>query len=185
MKRNTTKVQDKIAKLELQLSKICQSIYELSMNGRRFIPKSPYVLVRVLPKEHRTKGGIYIPEQSQNKPVYEGIVLDTWRPWTEYRNKSETTIEIKHESVLKIGDRIAFPHSEGLPVGDWLYDRYYRLVREANETYPYHTVLGILDYQGDVEVQTKLRELTKQLSSITFSGVSLSRGANIHTPNRA
>ena len=69
------------------LAKICQQIYNLSMCGRHFIPKHPYILVRVLPKEHKTEGGIWLAETSQNKVVYEAIVLDTWRPYDEERNE--------------------------------------------------------------------------------------------------
>jgi co-chaperonin GroES (HSP10) len=183
----------KIHKLERQLSKICQEIYELSMGGRHFIPRHPYVVVRVLPKEHKTEGGIFIPEVSQNKPVYEGIVLDTWKAYTELRYSEctkcteEFATTINHKCELSIGDRIAFPHYEGMPMGDILDDKYYKLVREGTDqnNFPYCNVLGKLDYTGDVEVQAKIRALTKELTSVTFSGVSLSRGANIQTPNRA
>lgn len=186
---NATK--KKIQKLELQLSKICQEIYALSLGGRHFIPKFPFILVRVLPKEHKTEGGIYIPETAQNKPVYESIVLDTWRSFdeTHYSECTKCTEEFAttfhKECGVKVGDRIAHPHYEGLPVGDFLDDRYYRLVHEGYEANTNCTVLGTLDYTGDVEVQAKIRVLTKELSSVTFSGVSLSRGANIQTPNRA
>jgi co-chaperonin GroES (HSP10) len=180
---------ERIQQLEKTLSDTCQEIYELG--GRNFTPRPPFVLVRVLPKEHITEGGIILADTAQTKTVYEGIVLATWKPYDEERvkltdNKSGEvhieTIIIHHECSVKVGDRIAFPHSEGLPVGDWLDDRYYRLVREGNEKFDYHRVLGTIDYTGDIEVQGKIRELTKRLSSVTTSGVSMSRGANINTP---
>jgi co-chaperonin GroES (HSP10) len=178
----------KIQKLEKILADTCQEIYELSMNGRNFTPFPPFVVVRVLPKEHVTEGGIILSDTAQTKTVYEGIVLQTWKPYVEVRDmKTEDgdnmgEYHIAHECSVNIGDRVAFPHSEGLPVGDLLDDRYYRLVREGDEKFDYHRILGTLDYTGDVELQAKIRELTKQFSSVTTSGVALSRGANITSP---
>ena len=175
-----------IKKLEKSLVKTCQKIYELSMMGRRFKPIHPYVLVRVLPKEFKTEGGIWLADVAQNKPLYEGIVLETWRPYEEYRpvydvegERSGTTI-IKHECALKIGDRISFPHFEGMPAADYLDDKYYRFVREGADQnkFPFCSVFGKLDYHGDHKIQAKIRKLMMEFGSITTSGVPLSRGAN-------
>lgn len=175
----------RIALLEKKLSSICQEIYELG--ARQLTPIHPYVLVRVLPKEHITEGGIILAETAQNKIIYEGVVLAVWKSYNEFRTKNyegppsmTETITIHHRSDLSVGDRVAFPHYEGVPVGEWLDDRYYRLIREGadqNKT-PYCSVFGKLDYSGDKEVSRKIRALTKTIGSITTSGVSMSRGAD-------
>ena len=182
----------RIEKLEKQLAEICKEIYELSMNGRRFTPMCPYVLVRVLPKEHRTEGGIWLADTAQTKTVYEGLVLEVWKPYVEEQEVVKTNVNnnerytetkyIQRYCAVEIGDRVAFPHSEGLPVGDWLDDRYYRLVREGREIHDYHRVLGKLNYTGDVELQAKIRELTQQFASVTTSGVALSKGVDVNMP---
>jgi len=180
--------QDLIGKLERDLSKTCQRVYELSANGKLLTPLKPYIIVRVLPKEHVTAGGIILPETSQNKPVYEGIVLATWKPYTDYVSEKcpcgcgyNMEREIHRESSVSVGERIAFPHFEGLPVGDWLDDKRYRLVREweiSSNGMPHCNILGKLSYEGDILVQAEIRKLTSKLGSITTSGVSVSRGAD-------
>lgn len=46
------------------------------------LPRFPWVLVRVLPKEQVTVSGIYIADgKHDNKPMHEGIVLRTWAPF--------------------------------------------------------------------------------------------------------
>lgn len=175
-----------IEKKERELSKVCQEIYELNVGGRKFTPIYPYVLVRVLPKEHITEGGIYLPDTAQNKPVYEGIVLSIWKPYVEIRNLSGKdggpmgTLAITHECELKVGDRIAFPHYEGQGFKDFLDDKYYRLVREGvdQNKFPYMSVLGKIDYTGDANMSRQIRELTKAFGSVTISGASVGRGSN-------
>src|ERR1700685_3003184 len=66
----------KIEKVEKKLAELCEEIYLLNTNGRRIIPLHPWLLVRVLPKEHRTESGLFIPGNISNKPVYEAIVLE-------------------------------------------------------------------------------------------------------------
>jgi co-chaperonin GroES (HSP10) len=180
---------DLVASLEKQLNNTLQRIYDLTVGGRRIDPIHPYVLVRILPKEHRTAGGLYLAETEQNKPVYEGIVIATWRPYDEIREKQyldegsgelvhEGQIVIHHECSVKPGDRVCFPHYEGIPLGAYLDDKYYRLVREGtdqNKT-PYCSISGIIKYDGDQEVLQEIRRLTAKLSSVTTSGISLSRG---------
>src|SRR6266702_3318365 len=90
-----------VGKLEKQLAKLCDRIYGLSVEGRRLTPLYPYLLTRVLPKEHITPGGLVLPETDQNKILYEGIVIATWQPYDEIRKKklgdgSEITTVINH-----------------------------------------------------------------------------------------
>jgi co-chaperonin GroES (HSP10) len=180
-----------IAKLEKKLFNLTMQIYDLASDGRRIKNLlHPYVLVRVLPKEHKSEGGIWLADTAQNKPVYEGIVIATWEPFVELRKKKSTlegditggsiveTIAIDHKCDLKIGDRIAFPHYEGQGMHGYLDDKYYRIVREGvdQNKWPFCSVLGVIDYQGDSEVAKKIRTLTAQVGSITTSGVSESRG---------
>lgn len=184
--------QNQLEKLERQLHRLVDKIYDLSVAGRRLVPRHPYILVRVLPKEHITPGGIVLPETDQNKPVYEGIVLSTWAPYDEIRDKqyyrpffhpkfgeiiTERTI-IHHECDVKPGDRVCFPHYEGIALGEYLDDKYYRLIREGNDQnkFPYCSVAGVVKYDGDYEVLNKIRKLTKKLGSVTTSGISVSRG---------
>lgn len=184
------KTKDKIEELDKQLVSTCKEIYELSMGGKRLKPLHPFILVRVLPKEHKTEAGLWLADTAQTKTVYEGIVLETWESYIEKRELYNSKHEfighdyIEHRCRVDIGERIAFPHHEGMPVGDYLDDRYYRLVREGTDQnkWPYCGVLGTLDYTGDVVLKAKLREITKEFSSVTLSGVALSRGADTGTP---
>ena len=169
---------NKVEILERRLRETCYHVYEKSAGGRRFKPMKPFVLVRVLPKE-QIIGGIVLAETAQQKTVYEGIVIEVWEPYEETRRKrielawGDTgfeTVFINHESKVHIGDRVAFPHWCGMPVGEYLDDKYYRFVKEED-------LMGTLDYQGDAEISKQIRELTKKISSITTSGVSMSRGA--------
>lgn len=177
----------KIGQLERDLSRICQEIYDLNIGGRNVILLRPWILVRVLPKEHKTEGGIWLAEVQQNKIVYEGIVLKTWPSYEEEIKTKKTMvkdferhiygeaiIEVRiqrHKSVLEIGDRVVFSHYVGLPLGEYLDDRYYRIVREED-------IMSKLDYTGDAGVSAKIRSLTKEISSITTSGVSVARGSD-------
>jgi co-chaperonin GroES (HSP10) len=174
----------RIASLEKKLAAICQEIYELNVGGRRFVPNYPYCLTRVLPKEHMTEGGIILAETAQDKPVYEGIVIAVWKPYTERRviidsqgGKSDETIY--RRSSFEVGTRIAFAHFEGISTGAYLDDKYYRLVREEvnQKDLPYCGILGTIDYTGDAEVSRKIRTLTNKIGSVTTSGAVMSRGA--------
>lgn len=188
---------EKLSLLEMkerQLAKICREIYELSVDGRKFnYVMHPYVLVRVLDKEHITGGGIILPDTVQNKPVYEGIVLATWKPYIERRfvkHKSPDgesgpvhfdEIEIVHKCSLEIGTRVAFPHYEGLSLNGYLDDKYYRMIREGTDQNkgPFCSVLGTITYDGDSEVLSQIKKLTAKLGSVTTSGVAISKGADV------
>lgn len=88
-------------------------------------PTFPRVLVRVLPKEQETKGGIILPDYQQNKPTQEGLVLKVFKPFWQTISKVPANFDIKNkdteidekgypkkvwqESVVKPGDHILFP----------------------------------------------------------------------------
>ena len=178
---------ERINYLENRISVFCQELYALGTLHIRPLP--PYIIVRILPKEQTTQGGIILADTAQNKTLYEGIVLETWAPYSEYRSKSVTmdtymsppcteTIRIDHECSVKAGQRICFAHYEGLPV-PYMDEKYYRMIRESvdQNKNPYMGVTGIIDYQGDKEITTKIRELMQKLYSVTTSGVAVSRGS--------
>jgi|ERR1700722_8730036 len=167
-----------------KISDLCVEYY-LS-GGERFIPLHPFVLVRVLPKDMVTDGGIILPNQKQNKPVHEGIVLETYRPYFEEvvlkeREHDGTYTEyigkIKRECPLKIGQRVAYPHYEGVP-HKYLGDDYV-LVRQAADQikFPYCQVLGVIDYEGDRKIGRKIQALMQKYMSVSTSGAAESRGA--------
>jgi co-chaperonin GroES (HSP10) len=177
------------SELQQQLADLCINIY-LS-GGERFIPLQPFILVRVLPKDMVSEGGIVLPNERQNKPVHEGIVLETYRPyeeevvltekWTDKRGNecSEEYIGILHrECPLQVGQRIAYPHYEGVP-HKYLGDDYVLVRQSADQIkFPYCQVLGTLDNEGDRKISNKIRDLLRQYYSVTTSGASSSRGAN-------
>jgi co-chaperonin GroES (HSP10) len=73
-------------------------------------PLYPAVLVRVLPKETISRSGlIYLPDEKVNKPIFEGIVLRTWK---------DKTVHVKDKPYrmtcpVSAGDHILFPHWSG------------------------------------------------------------------------
>lgn len=140
---------------EKQLAKLCQELYE--EGEQRFYPMYPWILVRVLPKETKI-GSLWLPDTQQNKPIYEGIVLETWK-------------KAGKQSEFKLGDRIGFPSFEGAPT-NFLDDKLYRLVREVvnYKDYPNCGIYGWIEYDGDVRIKEGLHELMKQVASVTFSG---------------
>ncbi len=90
-------------------------------------PTFPRLLVRLLPREQQTKGGIYLPEgEKQNKPVHEGVVLDTYEPFWQSVSKTAEWEKLKshhvvmdehdvvrkvwQECAVKIGDHVTFAH---------------------------------------------------------------------------
>lgn len=129
---------------------------------RRITPIYPWVLVRVLPKEQQL-GKIWMPE-SQNKVMYEGIVLETWQPFLKAVQMKEVDcpsrrdyIEVKSE--LQLGDHVIFPHFEGMPV-PYLNEEEkdaYRLVRElarpGSKDDEKCVIYGKLEYQEPIEEQ--------------------------------
>lgn len=137
---------------------IKDQIYELAFKmyeecGRRIIPKCPWLLVKVLTKEQ--KAGRVILPQTQNKIVYEGIVLETWQPfWKKVRTTKSDKADVKEiymEPLVKPGDHVLFPHYEGLPAGSLLDEKEFRLIRESNPADPEGRceLLGKLEYSDD------------------------------------
>lgn len=141
--------QPSIATLERKLGELCQQIYELG--GVRFQPLKPWILVRVLDKAQKV-GSILLTDK-QGRTLYEGFVLRTYPGCTE----------------IQVGERILFPHFEGMPVPD-LDDKYYRIVRHYvnQKDYPQCGVWGKIDYQGDVKLRTRIKELFNGVEMVTY-----------------
>jgi hypothetical protein len=184
-----TDQQEKLQNLVNELHTAC---------GLEVIPLYPKMLVRVLPKESKTKGGILLPGgKDQSKPVYEGIVLRTYKPffqkvWVEdiawrKENWPEATYYQKVECELKPGDHILFPHIEyGItpvwPLDDGVGD--YRMVPEnvvtcklEYETETLKQWLGSviqlsdpLSFEVVNAVLEKADVVRKDLQSLTVSG---------------
>jgi len=90
-------------------------------------PLYPRILVRWLPKEQMSSGGIVLTDKDQNKPVHEGVVLAVYKPfWQRKRSKMEPWMIEKspaiqmdedgkvemiwQECAVKPGDHVLFPH---------------------------------------------------------------------------
>lgn len=71
----------------------------------------PSIIVRVLPKPDRF-GLLYIPDQYKNKPVYEGVVMQTWEKKTVVIHGKEHILTPE----LKQGDLVLFSHWAGQPI---------------------------------------------------------------------
>src|SRR6266436_3799148 len=68
-----TEQQEKLQNLVTEMYQQC---------GVEVEPLFPKILVRVLPKEQQTKGGIFLPGgKDQSKPAYEGVVLRVYKPF--------------------------------------------------------------------------------------------------------
>src|SRR6266446_4483473 len=93
-------------------------------------PSYPYVLVRVLPKAQKVGEGKYgdlIAPDQHNKPIHEGIVIATFKPfykrlWYSVKKymygegEAECTEDYLVESPVEPGDHIIYQHFEGVPV---------------------------------------------------------------------
>lgn len=178
-----------IKALEKLLAECAAEIY--LRGGQRLTPMPPFVLVRVIPKELTSAGGIILPDVKQNKPAAEGIVLETYAPYDEEvvirqfdANGSGDVIgenikKITRTCPVKTGDRVIFPYYEGVKhqiLGDD-----YLLIRQSADQikFPYCQVLGTLDYEGDVVLQSKICDLMKEFRAVTISGKAVSKGANL------
>lgn len=141
---------EKLRELVAELHKEC---------GVEIEPSFPRVLVRLLPREQKTRSGLYLPEEHQNKPTHEGIVLKVYKPfwqsvfkaddWLKVRSRQALLDEkgrvkaIWQEAQVKPGDHILFPFAAfGImpvwPLDDGKGD--YRLVPEGE-------ILAVLDYK--------------------------------------
>lgn len=147
--------------LEKKLSKVCQEIY--TRGGKLITPMYPWVLVRVLPKEQQI--GSIIMVEKQERTLYEGIVLSTWPECDRANSKGKI---VHKKSIFEIGDRITFPHFEGMPAGD-LDEKFYRFVREEidHEKFPNCGVFGWIDYSGDSSLKEKLKLLLQDVRMVT------------------
>lgn len=160
--------------LEKQFATLCEDIYALNMKGKIIRTLPPKIVIRVLPKEHKTESGLYVPGSVQNKPMYEAIVLSIWEPYWEHRRKknSEGKYEyygVYHECEVQVGDRIMFPHFEGVPMESYLDEKYYRTIRSD-------VVFGTLNYQGDIAKVAEIKKIMEKFGSITLSGAKSGPG---------
>lgn len=103
-----------------KLRKYVTSLYEEC--GQEVIPLFPKVLIRVLPRAQK-KGNIWLPENKQNKPNWEAIVLRVYEPfyrkiylteasWVKEDPEPEVRYTQKVECQYQPGDHIVFPHIE-------------------------------------------------------------------------
>jgi len=111
------------------------------------IPLHPWILIRVLPKETETSAGIVLPDK-QNKPVWEGIVLATYRQRYGQADGGETVLLCPQ---VEVGDHVLFPHYEGMPAPP-LDEKKYRLIKEE-------TIHAVLEYGMMVSVSGRLYDL--------------------------
>lgn len=169
------------SELAQMLSDLCLAIY--MSGGQRLIPMQPFVLVRVLPKDMVSDGGIILPNVQQNKPLHEGVVLEVYRPYTveetivDPKDKRKKARILRYVCPVKPGDRVAYPHYEGIQ-HKYLGDDYVLVRQSADQNkFPYMQIAGIVDYKGDREVSRKIAALAKKYYSVTTSGASISRGA--------
>lgn len=169
MAKKAKNTEQQLSQLESELSFIAQQIYE--MGERRIQPLWPWLLIRLVPKE-QSRNGLVLPENfgasTQNKPLFEGIVLETWKPhWRRIKELGENKDHYRM-SDLMIGDRVLFPSFAGVPV-HFLDVNNYRLVREwtfdANGG-----VQGIVNYQKDELTRFALNDIFKNHESVTLSG---------------
>src|SRR5579864_7112812 len=90
-----------VASMEEQVQALTEMLY--AAHSRRFVPRFPWVFVRVISKEQVYKGVIHLPASEQNKVNHEGIVLATWKPF----DKRTTVI-----TDLRLEDHIVHYQSE-------------------------------------------------------------------------
>jgi len=114
-----------IQKREEEFDRQAVELFSQYQTYQHFNPIFPNCLVRVLPKELAIKSeylDLIIPDiKTNNKPVYEGVVLRTWKPKTIFdkRGNSRTVY-----SELAIGYHVLFPHYAGQPLPGLNEDRY-------------------------------------------------------------
>lgn len=175
-----------------ELQKLVTKLYQEA--GREIEPLYPRVLVRVLPREQETKGGIWLPEHKQNKPALEGVVLKTyksfWKLFSETENEDHSFVTKKEwvEPQVKVGDHVVFPSIEFnitpvWPLDDGAGD--YRLVPEEHMmavlTYEQQTtrewLFEVIADCGSIIVDKKVdaileraEVIRKDLKSLTVSG---------------
>ena len=135
-----------------RLSALVEELY--ASWGRLLIPRPPYVLVRVLPKDIKV-GRFYLPPgKDQNKPVFEGLVLAVYRP---YWRPGAAEDESKIFCTLRPGDHVLFQHYQGIPAYPVPIDGYggdYRLIQET-------AIPAVLEYDRP-KVETQLHAILRK-----------------------
>lgn len=127
--------------------------------------KYPWVLVRVLPRENKV-GSIVIPGSAQgigqNKPVHEGIVLHTWKPWVKQWTKNGEAYLHHVKPSVKLGDHVLFHHWAGQEL--YGFDKQeFRVVRsdDWSETVD-GGILAVLDYNETDNTRKVLADMVEE-----------------------
>jgi len=103
---------------------------------RNIKPIYPRITVEVLGGEHKV-GSIWLPDgagtSKQNRPVYEGVVMDVYEPTIRIVSGKE----VLFKPMVKVGDHIVFPHWSGDQKG----------LRHGDTRFiPEPEIIGIVDY---------------------------------------
>jgi co-chaperonin GroES (HSP10) len=132
---------------------------ELYWAHRGFKPRWPWVFIRILDKEQQI-GHIIVPENQQNKPMHEGIVLAVWPSFIDSKTVNGQRVTVYKESDLRPGDHILCPHWAGLPVVGYR-DTRYRIVKEEGwEASKDGGICATVDYaEPDHKPTEKLRAI--------------------------
>lgn len=110
---------------ELQAIEILVKAYvEKKFNYKLLYPS---IIVRVLPKPDHF-GMLILPEAYRNKPVYEGVVMQTWEKKTIPTHKGVITVE----PSVKQGDVVLFHHWAGIPVPGFNDDEQWRILSDKS-----------------------------------------------------
>lgn len=152
--------------LKEKFDELAQRLYQ--EHERRVQPKYPWILVRVLPREHQ-KGSIILTEKQQ-KIVEEGVVLETWPSFWSMEERKRIdgeffTVRRKIECDVAVGDHVLFPHYEGMPVGALLDEKQYRFVRTSNYQDARCEVMGKWEYDPE-PVAAKLADVIGQGTTV-------------------
>jgi hypothetical protein len=160
---------------------------ELAERNVELEPTFPRILVRVIPKAQVSKGGIILTDHEQNKPVHEGLVIKTYKPfWNRYKmttvqdlyNKSlEDWLVVRspmvildedkkvkavwQESEVQPGDHVIFPYMAPGITPVWPLDDgkgNYRLIEEGH-------ILAVLRYKTESTSQW-LRKLVNKVGGL-------------------
>lgn len=103
--------------------------FRKSLTTKTITPTAGKILIAVLPKD-QTIGGIIMPGK-QNKPNYEGLVLRTYKAYTQHKMIGDVSVSVGVAPSVYPGDLVLFPHFEGLPI-DFIDDNRgdFRIIRE-------------------------------------------------------
>jgi co-chaperonin GroES (HSP10) len=155
-----------VAERDELIDRLCTEQYEAH---RGFIPRYPWVFVRILQKEQKI-GRIITPGNVQNKPVHEAIVLRVWPSFLQTKKVNGKTVTEFRESELELGDHILIPHWAGLPVRGFV-EQHYRIVKEFDWSPGSDGgVFGMVEYD---EPEHKPVEKLKALLSTAVNDLNL------------